>query len=235
MRTPEEWDLVHEPAYAYWAYYVWANLYVLNGLRAARGLGHIAFRPHAGEAGDVDHLVAAFLLAKNIAHGINLRKSPVMQHLFYLAQIGLNLSPLSNNRLFLDYHRNPFPIFFARGLPVALSTDDPLQIHLTKEPLVEEYSVAAQVWKFSHTDLCEIARTSVLNSGFSHADKCHWVGDTYWKEGAEGNEAAKTNVADVRLCFRHDTLLAERTLVMHGAERAERRFAAKGVRRFSVV
>jgi AMP deaminase len=28
---------------------------------------------------------------------------------------------------------------------VSLSTDDPLQIHLTKEPLVEEYSVAAQV------------------------------------------------------------------------------------------
>jgi hypothetical protein len=55
------------------------------------------------------------------------------------------MSPLSNNSLFLDYHRNPFPAFFARGLSVSLSTDDPLQIHLTKEPLVEEYSVAAQV------------------------------------------------------------------------------------------
>ena len=106
------------------------------------------------------------------------------------------MSPLSNNSLFLDYHRNPFPTFFARGLSVSLSTDDPLQvggggggggsfgppawgavfrkywplccrlpccpiphvfalpvaslpcplpqIHLTKEPLVEEYSVAAQ-------------------------------------------------------------------------------------------
>ncbi len=55
------------------------------------------------------------------------------------------MSPLSNNSLFLDYHRNPFPTFFARGMNVSLSTDDPLQIHLTKEPLVEEYSVAAQV------------------------------------------------------------------------------------------
>ena len=54
------------------------------------------------------------------------------------------MSPLSNNSLFLDYHRNPFPTFFARGMNVSLSTDDPLQIHLTKEPLVEEYSVAAQ-------------------------------------------------------------------------------------------
>ena len=55
------------------------------------------------------------------------------------------MSPLSNNHLFLDYHRNPFPAYFARGLSVSLSTDDPLQIHLTREPLVEEYSVAANV------------------------------------------------------------------------------------------
>jgi adenosine deaminase len=55
------------------------------------------------------------------------------------------MSPLSNNSLFLDYHRNPFPVFFQRGLNVSLSTDDPLQIHLTKEPLVEEYSIAASV------------------------------------------------------------------------------------------
>lgn len=60
-------------------------------------------------------------------------------------QIGLAMSPLSNNSLFLDYHRNPLPMFFHRGLNVSLSTDDPLQIHLTKEPLVEEYSIAASV------------------------------------------------------------------------------------------
>jgi AMP deaminase len=66
-----------------------------------------------------------------------------------LLQIGLAMSPLSNNSLFLDYHRNPLPIFFLRGLNVSLSTDDPLQIHLTKEPLVEEYSIAASVRSLS--------------------------------------------------------------------------------------
>ena len=50
------------------------------------------------------------------------------------------------DRLFLQYSKNPFPMFFARGLNVSLSTDDPLIIHLTKEPLVEEYAVAAQVY-----------------------------------------------------------------------------------------
>jgi adenosine deaminase len=42
------------------------------------------------------------------------------------------MSPLSNNSLFLSYHRNPFSEFFARGMLVSLSTDDPLQFHFTK-------------------------------------------------------------------------------------------------------
>jgi AMP deaminase len=64
----------------------------------------------------------------------------------------LVVNPLGNS-LFLDYHRNPFLSFFARGLSVSLSTDDPLQIHLTREPLVEKFSVAASVCPFSQT-LC---------------------------------------------------------------------------------
>ncbi|KAK6245088.1 hypothetical protein QUC31_011497 [Theobroma cacao] len=171
MPTPDQWTNVFNPAYSYYVYYCYANLYTLNKLRESKGMTTIKFRPHSGEAGDIDHLAATFLTAHNIAHGINLRKSPVLQYLYYLAQIGLAMSPLSNNSLFLDYHRNPFPMFFLRGLNVSLSTDDPLQIHLTKEPLVEEYSIAASVWKLSSCDLCEIARNSVYQSGFSHALK----------------------------------------------------------------
>ena len=61
------------------------------------------------------------------------------------------------------------PDFLARGLNVSLSTDDPLQFHFTKEPLMEEYSIATQVWKMSSCDMCELARNSVLTSGFSHS------------------------------------------------------------------
>jgi AMP deaminase len=103
------------------------------------------FRPHCGEAGDTDNLTSAFLTAFGISHGILLRKVPALQYLYYLTQMGIAMSPLSNNALFLDYERNPFPTFFHRGLNVSLSTDDPLQFHFTKEPLIEEYSVAAQV------------------------------------------------------------------------------------------
>ena len=44
-------------------------------------------------------------------------------------------------------------------------------LHYTKDPLLEEYSVAAQVYGLSATDMCEIARNSVLTSGFEHPFK----------------------------------------------------------------
>ena len=53
-----------------------------------------------------------------------------------MRQIGLAMSPLSNNSLFVDYHKNPFLDFFQRGLNVSISTDDPLQFHFTREPLI---------------------------------------------------------------------------------------------------
>lgn len=208
MPTPAQWTNIFNPAFSYYVYYCYANLYTLNKLRESKGMTTIKFRPHSGEAGDVDHLAATFLTCHNIAHGINLRKSPVLQYLYYLSQIGLAMSPLSNNSLFLDYHRNPFPMFFLRGLNVSLSTDDPLQIHLTKEPLVEEYSIAASVWKLSSCDLCEIARNSVYQSGFSHVLKSHWIGKEYYKRGPDGNDIHRTNVPHIRLEFR-DTIWRE--------------------------
>jgi AMP deaminase len=219
MPKPSEWTNEFNPAFSYYAYYCYANFYTLNKLRESKGMPTIRFRPHCGEAGDIDHLAAGFLLCHNISHGINLRKSPVLQYLYYLSQIGLAMSPLSNNSLFLDYHRNPFPMFFQRGLNVSLSSDDPLQIHLTKEPLVEEYSVAAKVWKLSSCDLCEIARNSVYQSGFSHAAKVHWLGNKYFKRGPEGNDIHKTNVPNLRISFRQETWKEEMQYVFSGRAR----------------
>ena len=63
------------------------------------------FRPHCGEAGDVDHLLSTYICANQINHGILLRKNPTLQYLYYLSQIGIAMSPLSNNKLFLDYNK----------------------------------------------------------------------------------------------------------------------------------
>lgn len=209
MPTPEEWDVEKNPAYNYYLYYIYANLYVLNSFRQQRNMSQFSFRPHAGEAGDVDHLAGAFLVANSINHGINLKKSPPLQYLYYLAQVGLAMSPLSNNCLFLEYSKNPFPAFFERGLNVTLSTDDPLLIHMTKEPLVEEYSIAMQVYKLSTADLSEIARNSVLMSGFPKNLKRHWVGGSKMFE----NNPYQSNVPNVRIQFRKEALEAEHKMI----------------------
>ena len=168
--------------------------------------------------------------------------------------MGIAMSPLSNNRLFLDFSKSPFPKYFKRGLDVSLSTDDPLMLHFTKDPLavvceeitfqaptqrrevvqitaadrwrggsrgnlthwltstqVEEYSVAAQVWKLSSTDICEIARNSVLQSGVEDRFKRHFLGEGYDEAG--GNDIRMTNVPDIRVAYRFETLEHERRYI----------------------
>ncbi|KAF9101654.1 AMP deaminase [Mortierella sp. AM989] len=206
---PRVWNTSMNPPYSYYIYYMFANMTSLNRFRQKRGFNTFVLRPHCGEAGDTDHLTSAFLTSFGISHGILLRKVPALQYLFYLTQMGIAMSPLSNNALFLDYERNPFPIFFHRGLNVSLSTDDPLQFHFTKEPLIEEYSVAAQIWKLSGADMCEISRNSVRHSGFENKVKKHWIGKKWYLPGVEGNDMAKTNVPNIRVAFRSETLREE--------------------------
>ncbi|XP_059359627.1 AMP deaminase 2 isoform X4 [Carassius carassius] len=218
---PVNWTVEDNPPYSYYLYYMYANMTVLNHLRRQRNLNSFVLRPHCGEAGPIHHLVSGFMLSENISHGLLLRKAPVLQYLYYLAQIGIAMSPLSNNSLFLSYHRNPLPEYLSRGLMVSLSTDDPLQFHFTKEPLMEEYSIAAQVWKLSSCDMCELARNSVLMSGFSHQVKSYWLGPHYLKEGQEGNDIRRTNVPDIRVAYRFETLCEELNLITQAVRSEE--------------
>ena len=61
---------------------------------------------------------------------------PVLTYLYYLAQIGIAMSPLSNNHLFCKYQQNPFPNFHQIRLNICLSSDGPLQFHYTKVMVV---------------------------------------------------------------------------------------------------
>ncbi|CAJ0566940.1 unnamed protein product, partial [Mesorhabditis spiculigera] len=180
--VPEKYTDKENPPYNYYLYYMYANLSLLNAFRRSRGMNTFALRPHCGEAGHVNHLV------------------PVLQYLYYLVQMGIAMSPLSNNSLFVSYQRNPMHEFMQKGLNVSLSTDDPLQFHYTKEALMEEYSIAAQVWKLSSCDMCELARNSVLQSG-----------PNFKEEGVLGNDIHRTNVPDIRVSYRHEALVDELT------------------------
>uniref|UniRef100_A0A4W4F756 AMP deaminase n=1 Tax=Electrophorus electricus TaxID=8005 RepID=A0A4W4F756_ELEEL len=216
---PEEWTLDENPPYSYYLFHMYANIMVLNNLRKERGLNTFQLRPHCGEAGSITHLVSAFLSADNISHGLNLKKSPVLQYLYYLGQVPIAMSPLSNNSLFLEYSKSPLREFLHKGLCVSLSTDDPMQFHYTKEALMEEYAIAAQLWKLSTCDVCEIARNSVLQSGLSHQEKKHFLGDNYLEDGPEGNDIRRTNVAQIRMAFRHETHCNELSLLMDAVKR----------------
>ncbi|CCH42422.1 AMP deaminase [Wickerhamomyces ciferrii] len=214
---PSLWDASQNPPYSYYLYYIYANLAQLNNYRSKRGFNTFVLRPHSGEAGDPEHLISAYLTSEGISHGILLRKIPFVQYLYYLDQVGIAMSPLSNNALFLTYDKNPFPYYFKRGLNVSLSTDDPLQFSYTREPLIEEYSVAAQIYKLSNVDMCELAKNSVVQSGWEHNIKKHWLGKTFAKGGIEGNDVEKTNVPDIRVAYREETLLTEYDLINYYA------------------
>lgn len=213
--VPKEWNSKQNPPYSYWQYYLFANMASLNAWRRQRGFNTFVLRPHCGEAGDSEHLAVAVLCCHSISHGLLLRKVPLLQYIFYLEQIGIAMSPLSNNALFLTYERNPFYQYFRRGLNVSLSTDDPLQFAFTKEPLMEEYAVAAQIYKLSAVDMCELAKNSVKQSGYEYSIKQQWLGENFNLPGKEGNKMIKTNVPDRREEFRHHTWVEEHR--MYGA------------------
>lgn len=219
--APQEWTIEKNPSYTYYIYYMYANIRVLNNLRRERGLNTFLFRPHCGEAGAITHLLAAFMTADNISHGLNLKKSPVLQYLYFLTKIPIAMSPLSNNSLFLEYAKNPLLDFHEKGLVVSLSTDDPMQFHYTKEPLMEEYAIAAQVFKLSTCDMCEIAKNSVLQCGMSHEEKVRFLGKDYHKEGPKGNDIRKTNVAQIRMAYRYETWCYELNLILQALKTAE--------------
>lgn len=219
--APSEWTSKENPPYSYYSYHIQANVVVLNRLREERGLNTLAYRPHSGEAGPLEHLSSSYLLANGINHGLKLKESPVLQYLYYICQIGIAMSPIGNSALFVEYARNPAYEYFARGLNVSLSTDDPLQFAMTREPLMEEYSVFATVNRLSNTDLAELARNSVLQSGFEACIKSRWLGPKWYLVGAAGNDPAKSNVPNMRLRFRQDVLVDEIRLLWRGRREDE--------------
>lgn len=209
---PHEWRTHKNPAYWWQLYFLWANLEVLNQLRASRGLNTIAFRPHAGETGDPMHLAATYMLCESINHGILLDMQVSLQYLYYLDQVGLSISPLSNNFLFRKIADNPFPKFFRRGMNVTISSDDPLLFHLSDDALLEEYSVARATFDLSMTDIMEIARNSVLQSGFEVSFKKQWLGTDYQK-GLTFCDETITHVPLIRAKFRAEHLALEHMMV----------------------
>ncbi|RNC57040.1 AMP deaminase, partial [Trypanosoma cruzi] len=95
------------------------------------------------------------------------------------------------------------------GLNVSLATNEPLYFHFTREPLIEEYSIAAKLWQFEFNDLSEIARNSVTQSGFPPAWKENALGKLYYLNSALGNDVRKSRVSDIRVAYRYEAYQSE--------------------------
>ena len=54
----------------------------------------------------------------------------------------------------------------------------------------------------------------MLQSGFDHKCKLEWLGDSYESEGIAGNDPDKTNLPQIRMGFRSEELLSERSLLV---------------------
>lgn len=220
LSFPELWVTEENPPYSYHAYFLQANIRRFNAAAAAFGRPwHLAFRPHSGEAGAVHHLATTFLLADGINHGVNLWHSPPLQYLYYVTQIGIACSPMSNDALFLKLKDSPFPWFLARGLNVTLSTDDPLMFHSTVEPLMEEYTVARLSWGLGPADLFEVAANSARQCGFRDEEVEAALG-----AGARGSDAgpyagwdpSRCGCPQRRIDYRERALAAELAVLQGG-------------------
>ena len=72
--------------------------------------------------------------------------------------------------------------------------------------------------QFTGTDKSEIARNSVLTSGFEHYWKKKWLGENYTLANqVDANTQDKSNVSDIRTSFRHSNLMRELHYVAHRA------------------
>lgn len=80
---------------------------------------------------------------------------------------------------------------------------------------MEEFSIAKQLWRFSAVDLCEMARNSLLQSGFADDVKARWLGTA---DFVNRNEPALTNVPSIRHEYRQRLLRGELAMVRCGTQ-----------------
>jgi len=200
--SPDEWNTTANPPFSYYVYYLFSNISSLNALRHTKSLKPFLFRPSVSS---IENALLGFLLADCVYDGVCISHSNVLQYVYFLSRVGIVLNPLlSNLTALVHYTKHPINTFFRRGLNCSISTGKTLQLHITDDPLSEEYAIAAQMWKFTTTDLCEFARTSILISGFDSEIKKKYSGQNYDKAFVDGNDVLLTNIPNIRLKFRQD-------------------------------
>jgi adenosine deaminase len=120
-------------------------------LAAAAGLG---LRAHAGEARGPESIWGAIeqLGASRIGHGVRAVEDPSLLTRLEQGDILLELCPTSNVRtaIVADLEHHPIRELYERGIPVTVSSDDPLPFFTSIE---REYRLLVEQFGFNREDL----------------------------------------------------------------------------------
>ncbi|KAL8418854.1 hypothetical protein RB594_002165 [Gaeumannomyces avenae] len=139
---------------------------------------------HAGETlgdgTDTDgNLFDAVLLgARRVGHGFSLYKHPLLIELVRERRILIESCPISNEvlRLCSSVLSHPLPALLARGVPCALSNDDPGMLGHDTAGATHDFWQALQGWdNLGLAGLGSLAENSVRWAAFEDEDDAAWV------------------------------------------------------------
>jgi adenosine deaminase CECR1 len=129
---------------------------------------------HDGEStlpSDINLYDAILLGTKRIGHGINLFRFPSLEKIVKEESICLEVSPLSNQ--ILGYVQNlrmhPASGYINKGIPVAISSDDPQIFNYTG--LTYDFFSAYMAWELDLKELKKLALNSLMYSALSDSEK----------------------------------------------------------------
>lgn len=153
----------------------------------------IPFFFHAGEClGDGDetdqNLFDAIVLGtRRIGHGFSLFKHPLLMDMVKTKKILVESCPISNEvlRLTSSIKAHPLPALLARGVPCALSNDDPAILGHRDNGVTHDFWQALQGWEnLGLAGLGSLAENSVRWAAFEDQTAKEWIKEI--KDGVHG-------------------------------------------------
>ena len=154
----------------------------------------IPFFFHAGEClGNGDetdqNLFDAILLGtRRIGHGFSLFKHPLLLEMVKSKKILIESCPISNEvlRLTSSIKAHPLPALLARGVPCALSNDDPAILGHRDNGVTHDFWQALQGWEnLGLAGLGSLAENSVRWAAYEDQTAKVWIKDV--KDGINGD------------------------------------------------
>lgn len=166
----------------------------------------IPFFFHAGEClGDGDdtdnNLFDAILLGtRRIGHGFSLYKHPLLTEMVKSKKILVESCPISNEvlRLTSSIKSHPLPALLARGVPCALSNDDPAILDYGESGVTHDFWQALQGWEnLGLEGLGSLAENSVRWAAYAPDQTAKdWVKDI--KDGLHGEGVRASRMREWR-------------------------------------